>query len=157
MHTICLKDNWTLTVLGKNVYDIPETPIETKVPSTVYGTLLEKDLIPDPFYRDNELDALKLMENDFAYETTIVISEEDRKADRLFLHFDGIDTIADVYLNGEKIGSADNMNRVWEYDITDLVAGKSGSAFPDKIHRRRRSKMPGWSSIRCNAGIPAYS
>ena len=42
MHTICLKDNWTLTVLGKNVYDIPETPIETKVPSTVYGTLLEK-------------------------------------------------------------------------------------------------------------------
>ena len=34
MHTICLKDNWTLTVLGKNVYDIPETPIETKVPST---------------------------------------------------------------------------------------------------------------------------
>ena len=54
MHTICLKDNWTLTVLGKNVYDIPETPIETKVPSTVYGTLLEKDLIPDPFYRDNE-------------------------------------------------------------------------------------------------------
>ena len=80
MHTICLKDNWTLTVLGKNVYDIPETPIETKVPSTVYGTFLEKGLIPDPFYRDNELDALKLMENDFAYETTIVISEEDRKA-----------------------------------------------------------------------------
>ena len=73
MHTICLKDNWTLTVLGKNVYDIPETPIETKVPSTVYGTLLEKGLIPDPFYRDNELDALKLMENDFAYETTIEI------------------------------------------------------------------------------------
>ena len=95
MHTICLKDNWTLTVLGKNVYDIPEAPIETKVPSTVYGTLLEKGLIPDPFYRDNELDALKLMENDFAYETEIVIGEEDRKADRLFLHFDGIDTIAD--------------------------------------------------------------
>ena len=46
MHTICLKDNWTLTVLGKNVYDIPETPIETRVPSTVYGTLLEKGLIP---------------------------------------------------------------------------------------------------------------
>ena len=84
MHTICLKDNWTLTVLGKNVYDIPETPIETKVPSTVYGTLLEKGLIPDPFYRDNELDALKLMENDFAYETEIVIGEEDRKRTALF-------------------------------------------------------------------------
>ena len=37
-----LKDNWTLTVLGDNVYHIPETPIETTVPSTVYETLLKK-------------------------------------------------------------------------------------------------------------------
>ena len=36
-----LKDNWTLTVLGDNVYHIPETPIETTVPSTVYETLLK--------------------------------------------------------------------------------------------------------------------
>lgn len=121
--TISLKDNWTLTVLGKNVYDIPETPIETKVPSTVYGTLLNKGLMPDPFYRDNELDALKLMDNDFVYETEFSVSEEDRKADRLFLHFDGIDTLADVYLNGKLLGHTDNMNRVWEYDITSEVKG----------------------------------
>ena len=69
MTSINLKDRWTLTVLGENVYNIPETPIETKVPSTVYSTLLEKNLIPDPFYRDNELDATKLMANDFVYET----------------------------------------------------------------------------------------
>ena len=163
MHTICLKDNWTLTVLGKNVYDIPETPIETKVPSTVYGTLLEKDLIPDPFYRDNELDALKLMENDFAYETEIVIGEEDRKADRLFLHFDGIDTIADVYLNGEKIGSADNMNRVWEYDITDLVAGDAADTVyqvkvilhsPTKFIEEEDTKCPVGGSSDAMPGFP---
>ena len=153
MHTICLKDNWTLTVLGKNVYDIPETPIETKVPSTVYGTLLEKGLIPDPFYRDNELDALKLMENDFAYETEIVIGEEDRKADRLFLHFDGIDTIADVYLNGEKIGSADNMNRVWEYDITDLVAGDAAdTVYQVKVILHSPTKFIAEEEAKCPVG-----
>ena len=113
METIMLKDNWTLTVLGKNVYDIPEKPIETKVPSTVYGTLLEKGLMPDPFFRDNELQATKLMENDFVYETKFTISAKERESDRLFLRFDGIDTIADIYLNEKKIGSADNMNRVW--------------------------------------------
>ena len=69
MTRMSLQDNWTLTVLGENVYHIPETPIETKVPSTVYGTLLSKGLIPDPYFRDNELMATKLMENDFAYET----------------------------------------------------------------------------------------
>ena len=93
-----LKDNWTLTVLGDNVYHIPETPIETTVPSTVYETLLKKKLMPDPFYRDNELDATKLMENEFLYETAFTIDEEERSADRIFLHFDGIDTIADLYL-----------------------------------------------------------
>ena len=32
METILLKDNWKLTVLGQNVYDIPEEPIDTVVP-----------------------------------------------------------------------------------------------------------------------------
>lgn len=121
MTTINLKDRWTLTVLGENVYHIPETPIETKVPSTVYETLLAKDLMPDPFYRDNELAATKLMENDFAYETEFSLKNTDREADRLFLRFDGIDTLADVWLNDKLLGSADNMNRVWEYDITSEV------------------------------------
>nr|WP_321152295.1 glycoside hydrolase family 2 protein [uncultured Acetatifactor sp.] len=121
MTTQYLRDNWTLTVLGENVYNIPNTPIETKVPSTVYGTLLTKNLMPDPYYRDNELAATRLMENDFAYETTFTLGKEDREADRLFLRFDGIDTLADIYLDGERLGTACNMNRVWEYDITGRV------------------------------------
>lgn len=121
MTTINLKDRWTLTILGENVYNIPETPIPTKVPSTVYETLLGKNLMPDPFYRDNELTATKLMDNDFAYETTFCLGIADREADRLFLRFEGIDTLADVYLDGKLLGSADNMNRVWEYDITSQV------------------------------------
>lgn len=116
-----LKAQWTLTVLGKNIYNIPETPISTSVPSTVYETLLNHELMPDPFYRDNELNALKLMENDFAYETDFTLTTQDRKADRLFLRFDGIDTIADIYLDGELLGHVDNMNRVWEFDITAAV------------------------------------
>ncbi len=147
MTSINLKDRWTLTVLGENVYNIPETPIETKVPSTVYSTLLEKNLIPDPFYRDNELDATKLMANDFVYETEFSLQNADREADRLFLRFKGIDTLADIWLgrkpsprgasadteaknpsccedeaDGRKLlGTANNMNRVWEYDITSEV------------------------------------
>ncbi len=121
MTVLHLRDNWTLTVLGENVYNIPNTPIDTKVPSTVYGTLLEKGLMPDPYYRDNELKATRLMENDFAYETTFTLDGKDREADRLFLRFDGIDTLADVYLDGELLGTAYNMNRVWEYDITAQV------------------------------------
>lgn len=116
-----LKEQWTLTILGTNIYNIPETPITTSVPSTVYETLLKHELMPDPFYRDNELNALKLMENDFVYETDFSLTAQDHEADRLFLRFDGIDTIADIYLDGELLGHADNMNRVWEFDITAAV------------------------------------
>ncbi len=125
METILLKDNWKLTVLGQNVYDIPEEPIDTVVPSTVYSTLLEKGLMPDPYYRDNELDALKLMENDFRYETTFTVSKEQRTADRVLLRFEGVDTLAEIYINETKLGSSNNMNRIWEYDITHVIDGDS--------------------------------
>ena len=50
MKTTILNDQWTLTVLGENVYNIPGTPIRTEVPSTVYSTLLGQDLIPDDLH-----------------------------------------------------------------------------------------------------------
>ncbi len=123
MKTEILNDNWEMKVIGKNVYDIPGDPISTKVPSTVYGTLLEHRLMPDPFYRDNELDATKLMDNDFEYTRDFTVSGELRAKDRVFLKFDGIDTLADIYLGDTLLGSADNMNRIWEFDITDFIRG----------------------------------
>lgn len=158
-----LKDNWTLTVLGENIYDIPNTPIETRVPSTVYGTLLEKNLMPDPYYRDNELKATRLMENDFAYETTFSLSGQDREADRLFLRFDGLDTLADVYLDGELLGTACNMNRVWEYDITVRVKDDEADTVyhlkvvlhsPTRYIREENEKCPVGGSSDAMPGFP---
>ena len=158
-----LKDNWTLTVLGENVYNIPEEPIKTRVPSTVYGTLLEKGLIPDPHFRDNELKATKLMENDFVYETEFSIPDEARAGHRTFLHFDGIDTLADIYLDEEHLGRADNMNRAWEYDITSLVMdGTKDTVYrlkvllhsPTRFIARENEKCPVGASSDAMPGFP---
>ena len=67
MEKINLQDGFTLKVLGENVYHIPEEEIEAKVPGTVYGTLLDNGLMPDPYFGENELTATKLMENDFEF------------------------------------------------------------------------------------------
>ncbi len=163
MKTINLNDKWTLTVLGENVYHIPGTPIETKVPSTVYGTLLEKNMIPDPFYRDNELTALKLMENDFVYETDFTLCDEAREVDRLFLRFEGIDTLADVYLNDKRLGYANNMNRVWEYDITAEAGDDAADTVyhlkvvlhsPTRFIREANDKCPVGGSSDAMPGFP---
>lgn len=118
-----LNSNWKLKVMGQNVYGIGDE-IPAVVPGTVYGNLLEQGLMPDPYYRDNELTALKLMDNDFEFACEFEITEEELDKDLCALRFEGIDTIADIYLNGKKLGYADNMHRSWEFDIKKYaVAG----------------------------------
>ena len=108
---------WQLRIQGNNVYGIPEEFIDASVPGSVYQALLAQGLMPDPYYRDNELDAFRLMENDFEYRTEVEIGEEFADADELLLRFEGIDTLADIYWNGEYLGHACNMHRTWEFPI----------------------------------------
>ncbi len=112
-----LNGEWKLKIVGENVFGIPSQWMPAKVPGSVYGTLLETGRMPDPYYRDNELTALKLMENDFVYETVVPVTEDLLKRDALILCFDGIDTLADIYFNDVLLGRAYNMHRVWEYDV----------------------------------------
>lgn len=121
MEKINLQDGFTLKVLGENVYHIPEEEIEAKVPGTVYGTLLDKGLMPDPYFGENELTATKLMENDFEYRKEFFVTEEMTLADGLYLVFEGIDTLSDIYLNEEKIGSTDNMHRTYSFDVLERL------------------------------------
>ena len=46
------------------------------------------------------------MKQDFEYSTVFDVENEMLEADKIILRFDGIDTLASVWLNGEKIGTA---------------------------------------------------
>ena len=121
MKKLDLCGNWRMKILGENVYHIPEEWMEAKVPGSVYGTLLELGKMPDPYYRENELEATKLMENDFVYEKDVEITGEMLEYDGVMLRFEGIDTLGEVYLGEQLLGHVENMHRVWEYDIRQLA------------------------------------
>ena len=96
--------------------------IPAKVPGSVYNDLLEAGMMEDPYYRDNEDAALELMKNDFVYEGSFTFdNKEAEEADEVLLRFNGLDTIADIELNGNALGYADNMHRVWEYSVKELL------------------------------------
>lgn len=95
--------------------------IPVRVPGSVYQALLDSKEMEDPFWRDNELEALEWMKQDFIYSTTFDVEDAMLEADRNVLRFDGIDTLASVWLNGEEIGTAENMHRIYEYDVTDKL------------------------------------
>ena len=95
--------------------------VPAKVPGSVYQAYLDAGKMDDPFYRDNEEKALNLMKQDFEFATTFDAEEALREADRTVLHFDGIDTLGEIYLNGTHLGDTENMHREWEFDVKELL------------------------------------
>ena len=135
----------------------PETP--AAVPGSVYHDLLAAGLIPDPFWRDNENEALKLMEHDFVYSRDFQISGEYLKHERVWLRCHGLDTLATVEINGQTAGKADNMHRTWEYDVKPLLeAGKNSIritfASPTKFIREAYARQPLEGSSDAMRGFP---
>ena len=116
MKTITLNGAWTLNIPGSA---FPET--KAAVPGSVYHDLLTAGLIPDPFYRDNEDEALKIMEYDFIYSRTFTVPADLLRCDAVFLRCHGLDTLAALEINDRPAGRADNMHRLWEYDVKALL------------------------------------
>lgn len=81
------------------------------VPGTVYTDLLRNGKMEDPFWKDNEIRALPLMEQDYEYETCFDAEPELLASEKILLRFDGLDTAADIYLNQTHIGNACNMHQ----------------------------------------------
>jgi len=95
--------------------------LEAKVPGTVHTDLFQNKIIPDPFFGSNEKQLQWIENEDWQYETTFDISENELKNGNCFLQFDGLDTYAEVSLNGVKILSANNMFRLWKIDVKKLL------------------------------------
>ncbi|MCR5727078.1 MAG: glycoside hydrolase family 2 protein, partial [Lachnospiraceae bacterium] len=118
MEKINFNPVWKMSIRGEGK-EYPAT-----VPGSVYNDLLRSGRIEDPYYRDNEDAALKLMDNEFEYVGTFNLNQSDiADADEVLLRFNGIDTLADISLNGQMLGSADNMHRIWEYRIKEILTG----------------------------------
>lgn len=83
------------------------------VPGTVHTDLLAAGLIPDPFFGTNELRLQWIEEEDWAYRTTFEVDATLLEHRNVELVFGGLDTFAEVRLNGRTILAADNMFRAW--------------------------------------------
>ena len=99
MKTRTLNGAWTLEIPGTPFAAVPAT-----VPGSVYHDLLAAERIPDPFYRDNEMEALKLMDNDFVYFRSFQVDDALLAGDKVLLRAEGLDTIAAVHINGQFVG-----------------------------------------------------
>lgn len=109
-----INSNWQFRQQNKNWYP-------AKVPGEVHVDLLANKLISDPFYRDNEKKLQWIEKENWEYKTTFKVGTEILKKEYIYLVFDGLDTYADVYLNGKLLLKADNMFRQWQVDVKNEV------------------------------------
>jgi len=91
------------------------------VPGCVHTDLLANKLIPDPFYRDNEPKLQWIGKTDWEYETTFDAGSGLLARRRVELVFEGLDTYANVTLNGRPVLDADNMFRTWRVDVKSFL------------------------------------
>ncbi len=91
------------------------------VPGSVHLDLMEAGLIPDPFFGANEDAVQWVITKKWQYQLTFSPDPEILRQEQVILRFDGIDTIAEIHLNGHHLGSTDNMFRSYEYNVKDCI------------------------------------
>lgn len=91
-----------------------------EIPGSVYSFLLDNKLMDDPFYRENESAALELMNHDYTFSKSF---DFEKKSDdgRVLLRCEGLDTLAEISINGEFVASTKNMHRTYEFDVGKLL------------------------------------
>lgn len=98
-----------------------------QVPGVVQTDLLRNKLIPEPFYKDNETRLQWIGRLDWEYRTTFDADAATLARRHVDLIFEGLDTFADVYLNGQLILKADNMFRRWRVPAKGFLKAGANS------------------------------
>lgn len=91
------------------------------VPGEVHLALMRYGMIPDPFAGDNELDVQWVAERDWEFEGVLHISDNLLGQDEIWLHFEGLDTLSTVWLNGTYLGNTDNAFRSYSWEVKPLI------------------------------------
>lgn len=153
---------WSLTIADDAIvterhFD-PKTPSEVvhsdflTVPATVPGNfeldLFRAGIEPDPYFGQNPFLYQKYETFHLWYGSSF--SWEGTDQTNLFLLFEGIDTVADIFLNGVLLGHTDNMLIPHEFPVSGLLREQNEllvHIFPTICEGRKHRAVAGESAL----------
>ena len=115
MKILKLDQNWIMKDC-KNNQTYPAT-----VPGSVLASLMNADALKDPYYGTNEYEVRDVVWHDYTFETSFLMDECNLKEEQIDLVFYGLDTLADVTLNGHTILKSENMHRTYRIPVKSLL------------------------------------
>lgn len=120
-----LHEGWTVHAVGDLPDDFPAALrnqiIPAAVPGCVHTDLMAAGVLDDPYYDQNELKQKWIGWTDWSYRTTFTVPDGARRHEHIALCFEGLDTVATVMLNGERLGTTENMHMAYRFEIKPLL------------------------------------
>lgn len=149
---LSLDGMWKMKAVGD------ESLMDAIVPGSVVQTLLDNGNIDDPFYRDNELKALELADDDYIYRRSFSVDPDWLQFDALVLRAEGLDTLSVVTVNKKTVAETDNMHRTYEFDLKPFVQGGENEIeirfnSPTNYIAKREQELQLWGP---DASVPGF-
>ena len=116
MHTCTLNGTWQLSAGHRSLESV-----DMQIPGTVLSGLLAAGKIKDPFYRTNEDATRALFWKDYVFTRTFDVDEELLAQQHIVLVCEGLDTLAEISINGTFLAKTDNMHRTWKFQAKKLL------------------------------------
>ena len=107
----------------RELADVPADAarLEATVPGDAFLELEKAGVIP-PLFTGTNVWAMRSWENrQWLYSRKFRAPAMDAKSQRAMLRFGGLDTLADVFVNGVKVGSPENMQIAHEFDVSKTI------------------------------------
>ena len=115
-----IKEDITTTADAKRLI---YSAVEGTVPGNFELDLHRAGLIGDPYFGMNTLEMQKLENLHLWYCRTFTF--HGTADENTFLRFEGIDTVAEIYLNGKLLQKVSNMFLTYEIPVPDLIDGEN--------------------------------
>ncbi len=94
---------------------------EATVPGLDLNDLITAGVLPDVQQCESDEVYFKMSDFDRSYKKTFNVSEAMLKENRAILHFDRLDTLSEVYINGKLIAETHNIHLQYDFDIKAFI------------------------------------
>ncbi|MHA1998607.1 MAG: beta-mannosidase [Promethearchaeota archaeon] len=120
------------------------------VPCSLYDVLLKHGEIDDPFYGLNEHEVKWVFTSDWKFQVSFDLEQGFMEYPEIYLDLHGIDTISEVFLNGEKVGDTNNMHRLFRFEVKShleegrnslIIVIKSPTVEAMRLRKKHKHKL----------------
>jgi beta-mannosidase len=106
-----------LTGNGWTITDNQSYSVQGRIPGTIHTILLAANQIPEPYWGYNDINLRHLIYTSWTFRKIFSLIDDFLASTQFTLHFDQIDTVANITLNGCPIGQTNNMFLAYTFNV----------------------------------------